>query len=533
MKKILAILLVLCLSVGILAGCGSSASTPAASGDGSGNSSGTAPAAKKTFVFGDNTFNASNEEPTINPHEAYSGWPCIRYGVGETLMKIADDGTLEPWLAESATNVNETTWEIVIKDAVCFSNGKKCDAAAVKACLEHLIEVHERAADNLKIASMEADGQKLTIVTSQPNPVLMNYLSEAYGCIIDMDEGITDDGIVVGTGPFVATELVTDDHLNLVKNENYWDGEVHIDEVTVRNITDGDTLALALQSGEIDAAYGMAYGSYPMFENDNFKFSGIQTSRCFWGMVNFSEENPSASIMLDPAVRKAIAMGINKEGFVNVLLNGYGYPATGAFPDSFAFGQGVKADSFDPEQAKTILEDAGWVDTDGDGIREKDGTKLVIRWLTYPTRLELPLLAESAQATLKDIGMDVQINNTKDHNTIRKDPTAWDIWVSANVNAGLGDPANFFATYCLDNSVKNSGGHHSDKLEELAAQLDTTFDVNERARLAIEMQQELLDDNSYVFCSFLRMSMISKANVTGLEAHACDFYELTADLDIN
>ena len=128
--------------------------------------------------------------------------------------------------------------------------------------------------------------------------------------------------------------------------------------------------------------------------------------------------------------------------------------------------------------------------------------------------------------------MDVQINNTKDHNTIRKDPTAWDIWVSANVNAGLGDPANFFATYCLDNSVKNSGGHHSDRLEQLAAQLDVTFDVNERAKLAVEMQQELLDDNSYVFCSFLRMSMIFKANVTGLEAHACDFYELTADLDI-
>ena len=537
MKKILAILMVLCLSVGILAGCGSSANAPASSGENSSASSDAASGTKKTFVFGDNTFNASNEEPTINPHEAYSGWPCIRYGVGETLMKIADDGTLEPWLAESATNVNETTWEIVIKDSVCFSNGRKCDAAAVKACLEHPIEVHERAADNLKIASIEADGQKLTIVTSQPNPVLMNYLSEAYGCIIDMDEGITDDGIVVGTGPFVATELVTDDHLNLVgytmvKNPYYWDGEVHIDEVTIRNITDGDTLALALQSGEIDAAYGMAYGSYPMFENDNFKFSGIQTSRCFWGMVNFSTENPSAAIMLDPAVRKAIALGINKQGFVDVLLNGYGFTATGAFPETFAFGQGVKAESYDPEQAKAVLQEAGWIDTDGDGIREKDGVKLVIRWLTYPTRLELPLLAESAQATLKEIGMDVQINNTKDHNTIRKDPAAWDIWVSANVNAGLGDPANFFATYCLDNSVKNSGGHHSDRLEQLAAQLDVTFDVNERAKLAIEMQQELLDDNSYVFCSFLRMSMIFKANVTGLEAHACDFYELTADLDI-
>ena len=69
----------------------------------------------------------------------------------------------------------------------------------------------------------------------------MNYLSEPYGCIIDMDEGVSDDGIVVGTGPYVATELVTDDHLNLVKNENYWDGDVNMDEITVRTISDGDT----------------------------------------------------------------------------------------------------------------------------------------------------------------------------------------------------------------------------------------------------------------------------------------------------
>ncbi|MBR0161220.1 MAG: ABC transporter substrate-binding protein [Oscillospiraceae bacterium] len=533
MKKIPALLLALCLAATLLAGCGAS-SQPAA-GDSAApadSAASAAPAAKKTFVFGDTTFNAENEEPTINPHEAYSGWPCIRYGVGETLMKIADDGSLQPWLAESAVNLDANTWEIVIRDAVCFSNGRKCDAAAVRACLEHLIQVHERAAGNLNIASMAADGQKLTIVTAGPNPILMNYLSEPYGCIIDMDAGIPADGCVVGTGPYVATEVVTDDHVNLIKNVNYWDGEVKIDEITVRTISDGDTLAMALQSGEIDAAYGMAYASYPLFENDSYRFSGIQTSRCFWGMVNLHEENPGYAVMSDPAVREALAMGIDKEGFVNVLLGGHGYPATGAFPDSFPFGQGIRTVSYDPEQAKAVLEAAGWVDTDGDGIREKDGVRLSIRWLTYPSRQELPLLLESSQATLRDIGIEVIPNNTRDHNSVRKDPTAWDVWVSANVNAGLGDPQNFFDTYCLDDSVKNSGGHHTDRLEALAAELRGTFDPAERARLAVDMQQELLDDNSYFFCSFLRMSMIMKANVTGLEAHTCDFYELTADLDI-
>jgi len=518
MKKIAAILLSVCLAASLLAGCGSqTAGEP-----------GTTNAAKKNFVFGDTTFNAENEEPNVNPHHAYAGWACIRYGVGETLFKINDAMVLEPWIAQSYELVDELTWKITLKDGVRFSNGKKCDAEAVKACFAHLVEVHMRAKGDLNIAGMEADGLVLTIRTSVPTPSLLNYLSEPYGCIIDMEAGISEDGIVVGTGPYIAVELVTDDHLSLVKNDHYWNGDVKIDQITVRTISDGDTLALALQSGEIDAAYGMAYGSYPLFENDKYTFSGSQTSRSFYCQMNYT-----SPIIQDGAVRKAVAMGINKEGFVSTLLSGYGYVGTGAFPDTVQFGGStLTTETYDPEGAKAVLESAGWVDTDGDGIREKDGQKLTIRWLSYPSRQELPLLAESAQATLKDIGIELKLNITADHNAIAKDPAAFDIYVGANVNCGLGDPSNFFSTHCLDTSVKNRGGYHSDKLEELAAALNSTFDQAQRNRIAIEMQQTLLDDNAFIFCSFLRMSMISKSSVTGLTAHPCDFYELTADLDI-
>lgn len=107
-------------------------------------------------------------------------------------------------------------------------------------------------------------------------------------------------------------------------------------------------------------------------------------------------------------------MGINKEGFVKTLLDGHGVAASGAFPDGFSTfgGENVTAEAYDPEGAKAVLEEAGWVDSDGDGIREKDGVKLSVRWLTYPSRQELPLLAESAQASLKEIGIDVDINCT-------------------------------------------------------------------------------------------------------------------------
>lgn len=530
-SKFLALLLTLALSAGALAGCGgkSEAEDGTAGNKPAQEASSEESSGKKTFVFGDTTFNAENEEGDINPHNAYAGWACMRYGVGETLFRITDDMGLEPWIADSYELVDDLTWKITLKDGVCFSNGKVCDAEAVKKCLETLSANHERAAGDLKLDTIEADGLVLTIKTSAPCPSLLNYLSEPYGCIVDVDAGVTEEGMVVGTGPFVAVELVTDDHLNLVKNENYWNGTVNIDEVIVRTISDGDTLALALQSGEIDAAYGMAYASYPIFENDNYNFTSTQTSRSFYCQMNF--ESPVAK---DPAVRKAIAMGIDKEAFVHVLLNGYGYVATGAFPDTTAFGgSALETETYDPEGAKALLEEAGWKDADGDGIREKDGQKLTIKWLTYPSRQELPLLAESAQSTLREIGMDVQINCTADHNSIWKDASAWDVYVAANVNCGLGDPTNFFSTHCLDDSTKNRGKYHNDKLEELAKELNGTFDKEERNQIAIEMQQEILDDNAFIFCSFLKMSMISQANVTGLTAHACDFYELTADLDMN
>ena len=516
MKKILSTLLIIVMTSLLLVGCGSGAQNQLKSQGG-----------KKVFVFGDTTFNAENEEATINPHDTYCGWACIRYGVGETLFKFNDNMELEPWIAKSYENIDDLTWKITLNEGVTFSNGKVCDAEAVKKCFEELIAVHDRAAGDLDIESIEADGLSLTIKTASPRPTLINYLCDPYGCIIDTS-ATTNDGIVIGTGPFKATELVTDDHLNLVKNENYWNGEVKLDEVIVYTITDGDTLAMALQNGDIDAAYGIAYASYPLFENSDYTFTSASTSRAFYLQMNFNSE-----IIKDDAVREAIALGIDKEGFVNTLLNGYGEVGKGAFPENFPFGKNVEAKNYNPTKAKEILENAGWVDTDGDGIREKDGKTLTIRWVSYPSRQELPLLAESTQASLKDIGFDVQLNITSDHGAIVSQPTEWDVYGAAFVTAGIGDPMYFFNTHCLKDSIKNRGNYSNPELEELANQMNDTYDIASRNALAIKMQQEIIDDDAFVFCSFLRMSMICKSNVTGLTAHACDYYELTADLDIN
>ena len=133
---------------------------------------------------------------------------------------------------------------------------------------------------------------------------------------------------------------------------------------------------------------------------------------------------------------------------------------------------------------------------------------------------------------LEQIGIRVEITCTAAHNTLRADPGAWDVYASAMVTAPTGDPAYFFSSCCLDDSPANNGGYHSDQLEALARQLDATFDPVQRGELAGQMQQILLDDDAYVFCSHLQMNLIARAGVTGLTAHPCDYYEITAELDV-
>lgn len=526
MKKILATILTIAMTLSLLVGCGKN--PPPASSDSS--SAGEPAATKKTMVIGDTTFNSENWEETIDPHRTYNGWACIRYGVGETLVHYTDTMELEPWLAKEWENDGNLTWTVTLQEGVKFSSGREMDAAAVKQCLEHLLENHDRAPADTKITNVEADGLVLTITTSEPNPALMNYLGDPYGCIIDVDASDFENGIVSGTGPYQVVELVTDDHLSLVPNAYYWNGTPKLDELTIRTLSNGDTLSAALKAGDIDAAYGMAYEAYPGFENDDYQFSGIQTSRAF-----FASMNMTSPIIQEDAVRMAIAMGIDKEGFVTTLLDGHGVVGNGAFPDGFSSfgGDKITAKAYDPEGARAALEAAGWVDSDGDGIREKDGTRLVIRWLTYPSRQELPLLAEAVQASLKNIGIEVDINCTANRREFLADMTSFDIYASALVTAPSGDPQYFFTTSCMPGMSYNFGAYESEKVNQLISALAVEFDTAKRGELAIELQQEILNDNAYVFCSFLQMNMISKANVSNWTAHACDYYEVTADLDIN
>lgn len=480
---------------------------------------------KSTFTYGTVAYGVAMENAGTNPHESYSGWSCIRYGIGETLFKFNEQMELESWIGESFEQMDEFTLQIKIKDNVVFSNGKKVDGAAVKKCLEHLIENHDRAPHDLKIESIAAVGQYVTIHSAEKLPALINYLSDPYGCIIDVDAGF-DDGIVIGTGPYKAVS-VSDTEIELAKNENYW-GEVNpkLEKIIVKSITDGDTLTMAMQNGELDAVQGLPYSSLQLFQNDRYKISQVDTSRVYQAAFNF--DTPA---LQDLNVRKAISMAIDKENFTKVLLSGNGTPAVGAFPANLSFGDdAVTAVPYDLDAAKKLLAESGWSDSNGDGYVDKDGKNLELRYLTYTSRQELPLLAEAAQASLKLIGVKLNVNATDNYKTFLKNGD-YDIFSKAIVTAPTGDAEYYFTSHIVNGAVDNAGNYNNWYVNQFENELHNTFGAAARSEIAVKMMQQVLDDCALFYASHLKMSFVMKPNVEGFTAHPSDYYEITANLE--
>ena len=479
----------------------------------------------KTFVYGTIAYGVAMENAGTDPHNSYSGWSCIRYGIGETLFKFNEKMQLTPWIAESFEQVDEYTIKIKINDKATFSNGKNVTGDSVKKCLEDLIARHDRAPHDLKIDKITAQGQYVTIKSKEKMPALLNYLADPYGCIVDVEEGVKDN-IVVGTGPYKAVK-VTETEIELVKNENYWgDDKPKMDKVIVKSITDGDTLTMALQKGEIDAAQGLPYASIALFkDNKDFKISQTDTSRAYQMAFSFKNED-----LKDIRVRKAISMAIDKENFTKVLLNGNGTPAVGPFPANLPFGDDkVKAAPFDVEGAKKLLAEAGYKDTDGDGYVDKNGKNLTLRYLTYTSRQELPILAEYAEGALKDIGVKLNLNPTDSYKAFLKKGD-YDIFAKAIVTAPTGDGEYYFNSHIVKGAVDNAGFYESEEISELLKELHNEFEADDRAELAIKLSQKVLDDAAVLYASHLRMSLVMNKKVKGFTAHPSDYYEITSAL---
>lgn len=545
-KEIVSVMMAACLFASLATGCGTANESETSSKSGSEAASVTSAseeAAGAVSKSGETTTDGERADLVLGATTGFfgaesldvaynwDGWIMSIYGISENLYRLDENIEPQPWIAESVETPDENTWVFTIRDGVTFSNGKTVDAKAVKACFERTYEKNERADSTLKIKSMEADGMKFTIVTPEPNPTLLNDLCDPLLGIYDATEEPDEELGVSCTGPYVATSFTAMTDVKMRANENYWGGAPKADTVELKIIDDQDALDMALANGEIDLiAQETANGASKFTDTSKYTTDTVTTTR-----ANFLSFNLKTEGLDDLAVRQAINYCIDREGYADVVYQGFATPCYGIYPDNLAFGGtdglNLTVDSYDADKAKEILADAGYQDTDGDGILDKDGVNLSFKVLTYSYNDNCIQLADMLQAELSQIGIELSIE-TQD---VLDDPLAsgdFDLAILNYAMAPIGTPSYFINMLFTTGASNNYGGHSNEKVDALAAEIGTTSDNDKVVSLTRELEQQVLDDMPFAFVADQQLIFVYSNKVKGVQINPTEYYLVTNTLSV-
>ena len=378
---------------------------------------------------------------------------------------------------------------------------------------------------------MEANGQILTVKTSVPQPTLINDLCDPLMAVYDSESPIDEELGASCTGPFVATGFEPMAEVQMEKYAGYWGGEPKLDTVDLKIIDDQDALNMALQNGEIDLVAQMpAVGTQLFAGDDNFVMDSVTSTRTSFLMYNLN-----TPALQDVNVRNALSMAIDREGFAGVIFNGFAEPSYGVYSSALTYGgtEGLMlaVDSFDPEGAAQLLTEAGYEDTDGDGIRDKDGENLSLTFVTYSYNTEFLQFADMYQAQLAEIGVDLQIE-TYDILDSTMEAGAFDIAGLNYAMAPTGNENYFVNMVFVPGASNNYNGYDNARVTEIAETLSSVYEKEERVNLMRELEQEILNDGAYAFFANQQLICVYNKKVTGFETNPSEYYLITNTIDI-
>ncbi len=323
----------------------------------------------------------------------------------------------------------------------------------------------------------------------------------------------------VGTGPYRFSEWVAGQKIVLVANDDYFEGRPYIDGRITRIIPDTATMFLELRARNIDMM-GLTPLQYTRQTDNNLfrrnfdKYSYLAFAYTYLG---YNLKNP---LFADKRVRQAISYAINKEEIVSGVLLGLGKPATGPFkPGTWPHNDRVKIYNYDPAKARNLLAEAGWVDSDQDGILDREGKLFAFEILTNQGNETRQKCAEIIQRQLAEVGIRVKIRivewsafvtdfiNKRRFEavilgwTIPPDPDAYDVWHSSKTAP---QELNFVS-------------YSNPEADEMLEAGRSTFDQAKRKIYYDRFQEILAEDQPYTFLYVPDELIILSNRIRGIE----------------
>ena len=433
----------------------------------------------------------------------------------EPLVGRDASGAITPWLAsEWTTSADGLTWDFTLQDGVTFTDGTPLDAAAVKANIEHLQDPETQSSTGyLAVAKVQevevVDATHARFHMSAPDSALLESLSQQWTAIqspAGIERGMEKNcQAPIGTGPFVVEKWASQQSVTLVRNDDYrtpgpeaeHDGPALIDGIEWRFIPDAATRYAALASGEVQMIDNPLPNDIVAAEDAGI--AHIDAPRP--GSVNRIELNSAQAPFGDIRVREAFIRSADPNPGIESLYRGTAQRSY----SPLASTEPVATDAeelftTDTKAAAKLLDEAGWTETNADGVRMKDGKPLTVR---FPVSTNQSVAAEQSlfeqiQANTAELGFDVQLDPV--------DLSSWYEALSSNQYEAVSAPYTKVGPdvlrilYHSEGIVPAPSGYFANhaqladpELDAILDQASDTLDEEARAGLYADAQQRILE----------------------------------------
>ncbi len=452
-------------------------------------------------------------DPTFNP------WHPSAFAESNVVNRVLFSGLTQPGLdliptpdlaTDWETSEDELEWTFHLRDDVLWHDGEQFTAEDVAFTFNEIVLNKELGANNSSYFQNVKEVEVLdefTVKFHMENPVaaLPAYLSFNTEIIPKhIFEGEDPWELTsfnktnpVGTGSFKLKSYTSGQRVVLERNENYYGEIAHLDEIEYKVLADANTHVAQLLSGELSIFALDDTSAIERIENSNgVSVHARETPRFFWLILNQQIEKYQ-----DKRVRQAILHAIDRQSIIDTVLKGYGTIADAAIAPALQeyYTDDVLHYEYDPERAKELLAEAGWEDTDGDGVLDRDGEPFTIDF-EIGIQGDLEAIAQMVQQYLSQVGFSVELKAMEWNAMIQDVVVNRDYEMSLNWWRYPADPD--LSAYLHSGSIENGFNLPAYQNEQLDALLEAgaqTSEISERQEAYYEAQKLMAEELPYIF----------------------------------
>ena len=333
----------------------------------------------------------------------------------------------------------------------------------------------------------------------------------------------------IGTGTYILKSITAEREIVLAANENYFKGRPHIDKFVAKPFADQNIMTQALMFNAIDMIVLVNSRDIPEIQGDK-RFILQPYNALSYSFFGYNTRNP---LLADKRVRKAFTYAVNRQEMLDSFFNGQGTIISGPFaPGSWAYNLDVQPQPFDPEKAKSLLQEAGF--TKGtDGFMQKDGKRLALT-LKVPIEKESEAVKRVVLAFknyLKNVGVDIKVE-FKEWQSWKEDVFSeheFDIIFASWVFDDSADISSLFHSGEIGAWKNNFGGYSNPEVDGLINESKLTLDHEKRRTINRKLHAILAEESPYTFLWTLTNYAAYHKKVRRVAIHPYKFFSYADD----